>query len=104
MRWQFRAVNMAARRLCAVSLVLLVSLISASACTVCDSETGQQVRAGIFGDEFWTTLVGVIAPFPVLLIVIAAYHYGIPNFWARSSRDAPSSDPNHEGATATSPL
>ena len=50
----------------------------AQACTVCNSETGQQVRAGIFGDEFWTTLVGVVAPFPVLLILIAVYHYGVP--------------------------
>ena len=83
---------MAAHRGRALGLVLLLSIISASACTVCDSEKGQQVRVGIFGDEFWTTLVGVIAPFPVLLIVIAAYHYGTPSFWARSSLGGRASD------------
>ena len=52
---------------------------TASACTVCDTTTGQQVRAGIFGDDFWSTLVAVASPFPVLLIVIGAYHFGVPN-------------------------
>jgi len=59
----------------------------ASACTVCDSETGQQIRAGIFGEDFWTTLLAVASPFPVLLLGIAAYHYGIPNFWSRSKTE-----------------
>ena len=52
---------------------------TASACTVCDTTTGQQVRAGIFGDDFWSTLVAVASPFPVLLIVIGAYHFGSSN-------------------------
>ena len=104
MRLQFGAVNMAARRVCCVGSMVLASIVPASACTVCDSGTGRQVRAGIFGDEFWTTLVGVIAPFPVLLTVIAAYHYGIPDWWARWSRGAHSLDANPEESTATSPL
>jgi hypothetical protein len=66
-----------------MQLVVALFPTFAAACTVCDSETGQQVRAGIFGDEFWTTLVGVVAPFPVLLIIIAFYHYGLPSFRAR---------------------
>lgn len=41
------------------------------ACTVCDTELGQQIRAGIFNDEFWPTLAAVLAPFPVLLIAAA---------------------------------
>lgn len=44
------------------------------ACTVCDSGTGQQVRAGISNEHFWPTLLGVIAPFPVMLLVIALIH------------------------------
>ncbi len=76
----------------------------ASACTVCDSETGQQVRAGIFDNNFWSTLAVVISPFPVLLIAIAAYHFGIPNFWTRSaSRSQPSLPPNAEPSATTSP-
>ena len=72
------------------SITLSTALITSTAwaCTVCDSETGQQVRAGILGDDFWTTLVGVIAPFPVLLILVAVYHYGVPNFAARASHRA----------------
>lgn len=90
-------------KLMSLSAVLTTALFPplALACTVCDSETGQQVRAGIFGDAFWTTLAGVIAPFPVLLIVIAAYYYGIPSVWARSSRGGPSSDGEREPSTAT---
>lgn len=68
---------------------------TAAACTVCDSETGQQVRAGIFADDFWITLAGVIAPFPVLLAIIAVYNYGLPNFWARSDDIAESSSGPH---------
>lgn len=47
----------------------------ASACPLCDSETGKQVRAGIFGDDFWSTLLVVVSPFPVLLLALAAYQY-----------------------------
>ena len=41
------------------------------ACTVCDTEVGEQVRAGIFNREFWPTLAAVLAPFPVLLAAAA---------------------------------
>lgn len=47
----------------------------ASACPLCDSETGKQVRAGILGDDFWSTLMVVVSPFPVLLLALAAYQY-----------------------------
>ncbi len=40
-------------------------------CTVCDTELGQQIRAGIFDAEFWPTLAAVLAPFPVLLVAAA---------------------------------
>ena len=51
-------------------------------------ETGQQVRAGIFNDEFWSTLLVVASPFPVLLLAIAAYHFGWPPFSTNSSSTA----------------
>lgn len=50
--------------------------LAVTACPICDTETGRQVRAGIFGDDFWSTLLVVVSPFPVLLLVIAAYHFG----------------------------
>ena len=80
MRLQFGAVNMAARRVCCVGSLMLVSIVSASACIVCDSETGQQVRAGVFDEGFWSTLAAVIAPFPVFIIAIALYNFGLPTF------------------------
>ena len=85
MRLQFGAVNMAARRVCCVGTMVLASIVSASACTVCDSETGQQVRAGVFGEGFWSTLAAVIAPFPVFIIAIALYNFGLPTFRFRST-------------------
>ncbi|MDQ3120753.1 MAG: hypothetical protein M3Q89_14500 [Verrucomicrobiota bacterium] len=48
------------------ALLLLPSLTVA--CTVCNTDTGQQVRGGIFGDDFWSTLLAVALPFPVLLL------------------------------------
>ncbi len=48
------------------------------ACTVCDSDTGQQVRAGIFNNDFVPTLAAVLAPFPLLLLAVAAVHVLAP--------------------------
>jgi len=41
-----------------------------AACPVCDTETGREVRAEIFGTDFVRTLLSVLAPFPVLLAII----------------------------------
>jgi hypothetical protein len=57
---------------------LLAASASAAACTVCDSESGAQVRATVFGPEFGATLLAVAAPFPVLLLLLAAYQFGWP--------------------------
>lgn len=48
------------------------------ACTVCDSDTGQQVRTAIFNESFWPTLAAVAAPFPILLLGLAVYQFGLP--------------------------
>ena len=53
----------------------MIALVLVLACTVCDSETGQQVRAGIFGSEFVPTLAAVMSPFPVLLLVVGLLHF-----------------------------
>lgn len=67
---------------CAATLTLPMA---ATACPICDGPTGQQVRDGIFNDAFWGTLLGVISPFPVLLLCLAAYHYGIPMLGKKST-------------------
>ena len=61
----------------AITFALLLAPSSIFACTVCDSETGQQVRAGIFTNDFWSTLLAITAPFPVLLAAVAAVQYGL---------------------------
>jgi len=62
-----------AERLTTTCLILFPFV--APACPICDTETGEQVRAGIFGGDFWSTLLVVASPFPVLLVAIAAYHF-----------------------------
>ncbi|MES2467472.1 MAG: hypothetical protein V4675_09245 [Verrucomicrobiota bacterium] len=59
--------------------------MAASACPLCNTETGQQVRAGLFNDEFWPTFLMVLLPFPVLLILLAAMHSGLTRLDHRSS-------------------
>lgn len=58
--------------------LLLVGPSDASACPVCHTETGQQVRAGIFDESFGRNLVLTLLPFPILAGVAAAIHFGIP--------------------------
>ncbi len=55
--------------------VAALLLSAADACPFCNTETGKQVRAGIFASDFWTTFLVVASPFPVLLLAIAAYHF-----------------------------
>lgn len=56
------------------------------ACTVCDSPAGGQLRATIFADDFWVTLASVAAPFPVLLLGLAVFHFGGSSFPARREK------------------
>ncbi len=62
------------------------------ACTLCDTDTGRQVRAGIFEEHFWPTLIGVIAPFPIMLLAVAAIHFAIPGLPNRT-RTNPTNPP-----------
>ena len=61
------------------SAVLCTS--SAWACPLCESETGERVRAGIFGDDFGSNLAVTLLPFPLFLGIVALIHFGPP--WAR---------------------
>lgn len=44
----------------------------AAACPLCNGETAAAVRAGLFDDRFAATLLAVVAPFPLLLAIVAA--------------------------------
>lgn len=59
-----------------IALVLPASAIMG--CPICDSETGQEVRAGIFDEDFAANLVMVLLPFPVLLGIVAMIYFGVP--------------------------
>ena len=64
-----------ARATIACALLGLLAPAVASACTICDTETAQQVRAGIFSENFWSILLAVASPFPVLLGATALLHW-----------------------------
>jgi hypothetical protein len=53
---------------CALWLSLLTA--SAPACTLCESEMAQEVRAGIFNERFPRTMAEVLAPFAVVTLVL----------------------------------
>jgi hypothetical protein len=56
--------------------VSLVCASIAAACPLCRTEFGREVRAGIFGPDFWPNMFFVLLPFPILLLLAAALHYG----------------------------
>jgi hypothetical protein len=68
--------------LSAALTTVVVQSSSALACPFCESETGQQVRAGILNADFCGNLLLTLLPFPVFLAIIALIHFGLP--WPRT--------------------
>ncbi len=63
----------------AVFLVLLFAALSAAVgCPICDSPTGEAVRAEIFGSSFGRTFLEVAAPFPVLAVILYVLNRYLP--------------------------
>jgi len=60
------------------TFALACASVPVAACPVCDTGTGEQVRAGILNEDFGRTLVAVALPFPILLGLVAAIHFGWP--------------------------
>ena len=48
------------------------------ACTVCNTDTGQAVRAGIFDGHFVANVLQLAAPFPIFLAIAALIYKGLP--------------------------
>lgn len=46
--------------------------VNANACTVCSTETGQQVRDGIVGDKLPIGVIATIAPWAAIAVISAA--------------------------------
>src|SRR5688572_10594699 len=61
------------------TLILLNVLPSAVlACPLCHSDTGKQVRAGIFGPDFGFNLLVTTIPFVIFLGITALIYFGLP--------------------------
>lgn len=71
------AVTTRMKRVISTSVAALLLTTLGSACPVCDSALGQEVRAGIFDGRFALTWLEVIAPFPILALILAAMHWGL---------------------------
>jgi hypothetical protein len=64
-------------------LAPLLAATDASACPLCNTGTGDAVRAGIVAD-FSGHLLAIVAPFPVLIAAVALLHRGWPPWRSRS--------------------
>lgn len=67
-------------------VIPLLSACRALACPFCESETGQQVRAGIFNDQFWANVVLTLLPFPILLTIVALIYFDVRWQWGCAER------------------
>jgi hypothetical protein len=69
-------------------VTLALSAPAAHACPVCHTETGKEVRAGIFNEDFRSNLLTTLLPFPIVLGITAALHFGFTPK-VRASDDMP---------------
>jgi hypothetical protein len=53
-----------------LTLTFWIISVPAMACPFCGTATSQQVRAGIFNEDFWSNTALVLSPFPVLLLAV----------------------------------
>jgi hypothetical protein len=53
-----------------LSTALLLGAAPASACPVCHTATGEQVRRGIFNDEILQNAAEIAAPFPLFAVAV----------------------------------
>lgn len=61
----------------ALFVALATSAPAVHACPIRHSETGTEVRAGLFNEDFAFNLFASIIPFPIFLSIVAAIH-GVP--------------------------
>ena len=65
-------------RWCGSCAALLVMAAEAAACPLCDTATGERVRAGIAGNELGPNLLLTLLPFPVLFALVALVYVVLP--------------------------
>jgi hypothetical protein len=49
---------------------------SATACPLCHTQTGNNVRAALFGPDFWFNVGVTVLPFPIFLAITALIYFG----------------------------
>lgn len=57
----------------------------ASACPLCHTDTGNKVRAAIFGTDFWFSVSVTLLPFAIFLGLTAIIYFGLPTLKTGSS-------------------
>ncbi len=70
------------------TVTLAFGTVAAHACTVCNSRTGHQVRAGLFNGHFLQTCLLVLAPFPLLAASVGLLHWALSRIEAREGQAA----------------
>ncbi|MFN3651283.1 MAG: hypothetical protein ACK47B_17040 [Armatimonadota bacterium] len=70
-----------------VGLLALTVLFAApaAACPVCATDTGIQVRQGIFDERFWRNALLLLLPFPVYLGLAVTLYHGLSANGIRAS-------------------
>jgi hypothetical protein len=74
-------------------LVLSAGLPSAPACPYCETETGRQVQAGIFNDQFWSNVTLTLLPLFVLLGIVALIYFDLSWLWPKTHGEEKSPAP-----------
>jgi hypothetical protein len=74
--------------------VFSAGLPSALACPYCETETGKQVRAGIFNDQFWINVTLTLLPLVVLSGIVALLYFDLSRLWPK--RPVARKSPDHQ--------
>jgi hypothetical protein len=78
-----------------VLLALAAVAPEATACPFCDGgpDGVNEVRDGVFDENFWPRVAATVAPFPVLAGVVALIYFGPPTFRRGGRKDAEGTEP-----------
>ena len=69
-------------QLCVVAVVQAAGAVpvlagtAVQACPLCNTFAGEQVRAGIWNEQFWGNFLLTALPFPIFAVVIASLYFG----------------------------
>jgi len=83
-------------------LALAAVAPSVNACPFCDGgPTGvNEVRDGVFDENFWPRVAATVAPFPVLAGIVALIYFGPPTLRRSGHKDAEVAEPTSPPSSA----